>query len=195
MLSHEARFAEALVQLDIAQRLEPNSTAIPNTRATALGFSGHRDEAEELLREVTEQDPNFSGAHLRFGVLSLLPPPDLPRFLLELRDWAQLTHNQGALKLNAVMDSAYRAHGEIAMWQAVLDQETVVHPGEPSIDRAHAEAALGHSDAAFSELDQLVKRHDVELIGINITPEFVPLHRYTRLLAEIGLPPCNDAPL
>jgi hypothetical protein len=57
---------------------------------------------------------------------------------------------------------------------------------------AHAEAALGDSNAAFAELDQLVKRHDMELIGINLTPEFMPLHRdprYGRLLAEIGLPP------
>lgn len=68
----------------------------------------------------------------------------------------------------------------------------MANPGNPTILSAHAEAALGHSDAAFAELDQLVKRHDVELIGINLTPEFMSLHRdprYARLLAEIGLPP------
>jgi Tfp pilus assembly protein PilF len=194
MLSHEARFPEALEQLDIAQRLEPNSTAILNTRAIAQGFSGHRDQAQDLLREVTEQDPNFSEAHLRLAVLSLLQPSNIPRYLAEHRDWARLTHNEAALRLNAAIQSAYSFHGKTAMWQACLEQEEAVHPLNPSIDMAHAQAALGHSDAAFAELEQLVKRHDVEMIGINITPEFVPLRgdpRYARLLTEIGLPPLH----
>jgi Tfp pilus assembly protein PilF len=192
MLNHEGRFAEALEQLDIAQRLEPDSTAILNTRAIAEGFSGHRDEARELLQEITEQDPNFSAAHLRFDVLSLLPPADIPHFLSEDRRWADLTHDDAALKLNATMDRAYKADGEAAMWQALLEHARAANPGSPTILAAHAEAELGHSDAAFAELDQLVKRHDVELIGINLTPEFLPLHRdprYGRLLTEIGLPP------
>jgi Tfp pilus assembly protein PilF len=192
MLSHEARYTEALEQLDIAQRLAPNSTAILNTRAIAEGFSGHRDEADELLQEVTEQDPNFTEAHHRLSVLSLLQPSDIPRFLGEDRRWAGLTHNNAALKLNTAMDRDYKAHGETAMWQAVLQQEKAADPKEPTIDVAHAEASLGNFDAAFDELDRLVKRHEIELIGINITPEFVPLHhdpRYARLLTEIGLPP------
>lgn len=192
MLNHEGRFPEALEQLDIAQRLEPDSTAILNTRAIAEGFSGHREEALELLQGVTEEDPNFSAAHLRLSVLSLLQPDDIPRFLAEYRRWVDLTHDDAALKSQATMDRAYKAHGEAAMWQALLEQEKVANPGNPTILSAHAEAALGHSDAAFAELDQLVKRHDVELIGINLTPEFMSLHRdprYARLLAEIGLPP------
>jgi len=194
MLNHEGRFAEALEQLDIAQRLEPDSTAILNTRAIAEGFRGHRDEALELLQEVTEQDPNFSAAHLRFGVLSLLQPADIPHFLSEYRRWAGLTHDDAAVKLESAMDRAYKARGEAAMWQAMLDRERAANPGSPTMLAAHAEAAMGHTDAAFSELDQLVKRHDVELIGINLTPEFMPLHRdprYARLLAEIGLPPLH----
>ena len=192
MLSHEGRFTEALEQLDIAQRLEPDSTAILNTRAIAEGFSGHRDEALELLQEVTEQDPNFSAAHLRLSGLSLLQPADIPRFLSEYRRWGDLTHDDAALKLEATMDRAYKAHGETAMWQALLEQGRAASPGNPTMLAAHAEAALGDSNAAFAELDQLVKRHDMELIGINLTPEFMPLHRdprYGRLLAEIGLPP------
>jgi Tfp pilus assembly protein PilF len=192
MLTHEGRFTEALEQLDIAQRLEPDSTAILNARAIAEGFSGHRDEAQELLQEVTEQDPNFSAAHLRLGLLSLLQPVDVPHFLSEHRRWAGLTHNDAALKMDTAMDRAYKAHGETAMWQALLEQERAANPGNPTMLSAHAEASLGHSDAAFAELDQLVKRHDVELIGVNLTPEFVALHRdprYARLLSEIGLPP------
>jgi Tfp pilus assembly protein PilF len=192
MLNHEGRFAEALEQLDIAQRLEPDSTAILNTRAIAEAFSGHRDEAQELLQEVTEQDPNFSAAHLRFGVLSLLQPADIPHFLSEYRRWAGLTHDDAALKLEAAMDRAYKAHGQAAMWQVMLERERAANPGNPTMLAAHAEAALGDADAAFAELDQLVKRHDMEMIGINLTPEFMPLHRdprYARLLAEIGLPP------
>jgi Tfp pilus assembly protein PilF len=191
MLIHEARFPEALEQLEIAQQLEPNSTAILNSRAIAQGFSGHRDQAQELLREVTEQDPNFSEAHLRLAVLSLLRPSNLPGFLAEHRQWARLTHNEGALKANAVMERAYALKGRTAMWQALLEQEKEDHPEDPSLDMAHAEAALGHSDAAFAEMDRLVKHHDVGMIGINITPEFVPLQadpRYASLLSEIGLP-------
>jgi hypothetical protein len=89
------------------------------------------------------------------------------------------------------MERAYALKGRTAMWQALLEQEKEDHPEDPSLDMAHAEAALGHSDAAFAEMDRLVKHHDVGMIGINITPEFVPLQadpRYASLLSEIGLP-------
>jgi Tfp pilus assembly protein PilF len=194
MLNHEGRFPEALEQLDIAQQLEPNSTAILNTRAIAEGFGGHRDKADELLEEVTEQDPNFSAAHLRLSVLSLLQPADVSRYLSEYRRWAESTHQDATLKMLSTMERAYNAHGEKAMWQALLDEEKETTPASPTLLAAYAEAQLDHPDAAFADLDKLLKHHDVDLIGLNLTPEFVPLHndpRYTKLLAQIGLPPLH----
>ncbi len=57
MLTHEGRYKEAIEQLDIAQRLEPTSAAVLSTRALALGLSGHRGEAVDMLQDVINETP------------------------------------------------------------------------------------------------------------------------------------------
>jgi Tfp pilus assembly protein PilF len=194
VLTHEGRFMEALQQLDIAQHLQPNSTAILASRAYALGLSGHRDQAIEMLQTIAEQDPNYSGAHFRISVLCGAPPANVPCSLREARHWATLRHDDDRLGEVAAEERAYRRGGEPARWQAVLQWETARHHGN-NIYLAVAETALGRTDDALTDLEKMASNGNVGaeggIMGINMQSQLRPLHsdpRYQRIVASLGLP-------
>lgn len=194
MLVHEGRYSEAIEQLDLAQRLEPTSAAVLSTRALALGLSGHRGEAVDLLQDAVNENPAASSPHEILAILSKVQPRDSARFLDETRRIAELRHSQELLHVNAAGEAAYRSGGENAMWTAILAAEEKQHPGASNrtylmID---AEAALGRNEPAFKDLAQLAQRHDPSLIGIIMDPVLSPLHRdprFGQLVASMGLPP------
>lgn len=195
MLTHEARFTESLAQLDLAQRLQPTSTSILSDHALALGLSGHRNEASDMLQEVLNDDPRSPAPHGILATLSLVEPRDLPRYLDESRRFSTLRHDPEALKKLDVVEAAYRAGGAPALWQAMLAEEKRAHPSptDHTYSMAAAEAALGQRDASFNDLAQLAARHDQSLIGIRIDPVISSEHddpRYAAIVAALGsLPP------
>lgn len=192
MLTHEGRFAEAVEQLDIAQRLAPNSTAILYSRAVVLGFDGHRQQAIDLLHQITEEDPEYPSTHGRIAILALTEPKNIQLFLDEKGISAKLGADKTDVALNQAMTSAYRRQGEAAMWHVYLKAEQSKHPSERTMLMAAIEAELGDKDAAFADLERSANRHDLDVIGINIGPEFDSLHsdpRYGQLLKTVGLPP------
>jgi tetratricopeptide (TPR) repeat protein len=193
MLTHEGRFKEAIEQLDIAQRLEPTSAAVLSTRALALGLSGHRGEAVDMLQDVINETPGVSSPHAILATLSKVQPQDPARFLDETRRVAELRHSDEMMQIAAAADSAYRTGGEGAMWAAILATEERLHPGADNRTylMADAEAALGRNDAAFADLARLERRRDPQMIGIVIDPTFVSLRedpRFGQLVASVGLP-------
>jgi hypothetical protein len=193
MLTHEGRYGEAIEQLDLAQRLQPTSAAVLSTRALALGLSGHRGEAEDMLQDVINETPGVSSPHAILAILSKVEPRDPARFLDETRKVAQLRHSDELLQVSAAAGPAYRSGGEDAMWKAILATEERLHPGHSSRTflMAQAEAALGRRDAAFADLNQLAQRRDPALIGVVVDPTLLSLHqdrRFGELVASMGLP-------
>ena len=194
MLTHEGRYKEAVEQLNLAQRLDPASEAVLSTRALALGLSGRRGEAVDMLQDVINQTPGVSSPHAILAVLSNIEPRDTARFLDETRKAAEMRHSDEMLQVTSAAEPAYKSGGEKAMWTAILSTEERLHPGASNRTylMVEAEAALGRYDAAFSDLDKLVRRRDPTLMGIVLDPTLAPLHqdhRYGQLVASIGLPP------
>jgi tetratricopeptide (TPR) repeat protein len=194
MLTHEGRYSEALEQLDIAQRLEPTSAAVLSTRALALGLSGHRGEAVDLLQDVLNESPAASSPHEILAILSKVQPRDPARLLDETRRVAELRHSGEMLQVTAAGETAYRSGGENAMWAAILAEEERLHPGASNRTylMVQAEAALGRNEAAFKDLNLLLKRRDPGLIGIAMDPTLAPLHpdpRFVQMIASMGMPP------
>jgi tetratricopeptide (TPR) repeat protein len=194
MLTHEARFTESLAQLDLAQRLQPTSTSILSDRAFALGLSGHRNEAADMLQEVLNDDPRSPAPHGILSTISLVEPRDLPRFLDESRRFSTLRHDPQGLKRLDAFEPAYRAGGASALWQAMLAEEERAHPSpnDRTYGMATAEAALGQRDASFHDLSQLAARRDRSLIGILIDPLISSERddpRFAAIVTSIGFPP------
>jgi Tfp pilus assembly protein PilF len=194
MLLHEGQLPPATEQLDLAQHLDPTSTAILSLRALTLGFSGHRSQAFDLLQQITSQDPNYAAAHFYLSLLSLLPPQDIPRYLDERRTFAQLTKHPEDVAFTNAMARAYGppAHADAAaMWRFVLQTEKANYPHQSTLQMVRAEAELGDNDAAFADLQTLAQRHDRDLRGIAFWPELTPLRRdprFNRLVSATDLP-------
>jgi Tfp pilus assembly protein PilF len=194
MLMHEGRFDEALKQLDIAQRLDPTSTAILSTRAFALGLSGHRGQAEDMLQDVLNETPDATSPHATLAGLSKIQPRDPTQFLVEMRRVAELRHSDEMLRVAAAAEPAYRSGGEPAMWGAIFAEEAKLHPGvtNKTYLMVEAEALMGRKEDAMTDLTELTQRRDPQVIGILIDPSLSTLHsdpRFGRLVASVGLPP------
>ena len=194
MLTHEGRYNEAIEQLNLAQRLDPTSEAVLSTRALALGLSGRRGEAVDMLQDVINQTPGVSSPHAILAVLSRVEPRDTARFLEETRKAAEMRHSDEMLQVTAAAESAYESGGENAMWMAILATEGRLHPGASNRTflMVEAEASLGRNDAAFADLNKLAQRRDPTLMGIVLDPTLAPLHqdrRYGQLVSSMGLPP------
>jgi tetratricopeptide (TPR) repeat protein len=197
MLTHEGRYSEAIEQLNLAQRLQPTSAAVLSTRALALGLSGHRGEAVDLLQDAVNENPAASSPHEILAILSKVQPRDSARFLDETRRVGELRHSPEMLRVTAAGETAYRSGGENAMWAAILAAEEKLHPGASNRTylMIEAEAALGHNEPAFKDLTLLAQRHDPSLIGIVLDPVLSPLHRdprFGQLVASMGLPPLSQ---
>lgn len=196
MLTHEARFQDGLRELNLAQKLEPSSPAILSLRAYALGLSGRRDEAVALLNDAVSAESqglnrNPATMHSVLGNLNLLPPANVPRYLSEEMLVAQLREDAESLRTLHLGMEVYRAKGETAMWQALLEDERKTHGREPTFAKARYEAKLGDTAEALNDLDALCRQHDVALIGLSIDPLLAGLHRdprFQHLRAEVGLP-------
>ncbi len=196
MLTHQARFTESLAQLDLAQRLQPTSTSILSDRALALGLSGHRNEASDMLQEVLNDDPRSPAPHGILATLSLVEPRDLPRF----------STNRGASPPSATIPKLLRSWtssrpptvaAALPLCGRLCSPRKSDHILRPTITPTAwlpAEAALGQRDASFNDLAQLAARHDQSLIGIRIDPVISSEHddpRYAAIVAALGSLPSH----
>ncbi len=197
VLTHEGRYREGVAELGVAQRLDPSSGAILTTRALALGLSGKRSEAAEMLQEAVSADRtgqyrNPATMHTVLGILSLISPRDTPRYLAETTLASELRQDSETAATMQMAAVVYRAHGEQAMWRALLEDEQKRHKsGAVTYSMARYKAELGAKEQALNDLANLYSRHDPALIGISVDPLLRGLHhepRFLQLRAAMGLP-------
>jgi len=191
MLMHQARFDEAIRQLDRAQMLQPASAGVLGTRAYAIGLSGRRDEAVDLLQDILTRVPDSAPLHYILAQLCLQKPRDIPRYVDQMRRFASLRHSRDELQLMDAAEAAYRRGGEPAMWREMLATEERLHPNGRTYSMATHEAALGMNDAAIHDLTLLMQQHNDLVIGLAIDSLLVPLRpdpRFQAIEHQVGLP-------
>ncbi len=193
MLTHQTRFAEAIDQLNQAQMLAPDSAGILSSRAYAIGLSGKRDQAVDLLQDILTRIPDSAPLHFTLAQLCVQEPRDIPRYLDQMRRFAELRHSDEQLALFTAGERAYREKGEEKMWLLMLQMERQLHPDKdyPTYFIAQLEAVLGMKEEALRDLDILLRNHSGQLIGIEIDPVLSSLRgdpRFARIAHQVGLP-------
>ena len=197
MLMHQARFSEAIRELNRAQVLEPASAGVLGTRALAIGLGGKRGQAVDMVQDILTRVPNAPSLHYILALLCLQEPRDIPRYLDEMRRYARLRHSDEEMQLIEAAEPVYQREGEQAMWRAMLATEQRLHPdGRPTYLTAQIEATLGMKDAALRDLTELQREHNADLIGLDIDSLLAPLRddpRFEKLVAQVGLPRKTNA--
>jgi len=178
-LMAQGRAEEALLEIRVAQRLDPLSLII-NTDVGEMLYYGRRyDETIEQARRALEMESGFALAHRLLGWGYLAKRQFAPA-IEQLGTTARLSGGQ--LDQLAVLGLAYAEAGRRAEARKVLHQLEQASQQRPDIAHSMALvlAGLGEKDQAFARLEQAYREHDGSLILLKVNPLLDPLRSDAR---------------
>ncbi len=186
---------QALDEIEIAWRLDPNSRSILADKGTLLVDAGRREEGVQLLRQLETVEPDFISPH-RYLKIAYLNAGDYPGYLRELRREAQLQHNDSFSEIAEAAEQGYAAGGASAMFARQLEkQEKLSQGGKLSpIWVADTSARMGHAGEAMKYLKLCYESRCSDMLNIVNDQGFQTLYglpEFQQLVTKIGLPPVN----
>jgi Tfp pilus assembly protein PilF len=189
-LFHAARVPEALVQIDAAQRLEPQSQSILADKALILFSAGRAADSIALLRQMEVADPAYLSPHAYLAGIHFARG-DYPDFLAEQRIAARLVGDPDRSAIADAAERGYAAGGAPAMFAAMLDRQRALYAAgrEHAFSLAGTYALAGDRSAAMQMLQRAVRDRDPYLVGLRIDFRFAGLHQdaeFQRLALSVG---------
>lgn len=189
-LYHAGRVPEALVQINEAQRLEPQSQSILADKALIMFHAGSVEDAIALLRQMEAADPAYASPHAYLAQIHLARG-DYPAWLGEARAVAGLVRNPDQLSVVTAAERGYADGGAPAMFAAMLERQRALFAAgrEHGVDLAASYALAGQREAAMRTLAGAVRDRDPYLVGLRIDPRFAALRRtpdFQRLALSVG---------
>jgi len=179
------RSKEALVQADIALKLDPMNIGIKSDYGLALFFAGRYNDAINIFHEVLKDDP---GNGLALGNLPLVLH-EVGRFSEELEAWKAYYGNCFKGYAN-VFDQGY-ANGGLA-GALNLQADSLVKQSNAKFilpsEMAQLYACAGNKERALEMLEKEYEVHDPNLPGFLRYPIFEFVHdepRYQNLFHKI----------
>ena len=190
-LHSTGRQPEALVEIEVARKLDPHSSSILADKGRILWVAGRHDEAMHLLTQIEATDPDFVSPH-RYLARAYLENRDYPLYLEELKKDAQLTHDSAKTFEADASHRGFALRGERGLLEAQLkarmklQQEGKLSP----YFVAETESLLGNKDEAFKYLAYCVQAHDELLINATQSYAFSSLRgdpQFEKLTAVLGV--------
>ena len=187
------RDQEALAEIEVARKLDPNSSAILADKGELLRGAGRYDEAVQVLTQLEAAEPDFASPH-RYLQFAYFDKGDYPRYIAELKKEATLTHNAAQLSEAEAAAKGFAAGGERGLQQALLSQRLKLYEqGKVSpFYVAQSEVRLGNSPEAIRYLTICVQSHDGLSLNVKQDKSFRSLRgnsSFEQLVAILGLPP------
>jgi len=153
---YEGKFEEAQRELDRAASIEPNNPLLKTVRALVLYYTRHTDEAEQVLREVLEANPNLHGVRPSLA-MCLSRKGQHPQALAELTD---------AVKRNATVDpdiayavgSVYALEGDAKSAFEWLDRSVALGNENKPLFEGDPNLKKLRDDGRFGELVERIAR-------------------------------------
>jgi tetratricopeptide (TPR) repeat protein len=184
------RFPESIVEIDKAQKLDPQSTSIIADRGLILYHAGQKEEGIRVLRELENSDPSFPSSHVYLADIYLQQGNDR-NFLLESRIAATLKHDDKRMKLVAAGEKGFAASGEKGMLKDILnEQRSFYEQGQESAyEVARTYARLGDQREAQEFLHKAYNKHEPALLALRVDTAFDKLRAdpaFQEILARIA---------
>lgn len=187
------RLPEALEQVNLAQQLDPASTAVLADKALILYHQGDRDQAVSLLKQLAVSQPSFFSTHQYLSAI-YLDSGDASGYLEEAAKAAALSHDAGETALVREAENGYRSGGQPGMLRSILRvRKKEFEEGRTSaFFVAETYARLGERTEALRYLETSFHRHEVAFLTIRVHESFLLLHgdpAFRQLVEQAGLPP------
>src|ERR1700735_4128165 len=192
-LLHLGRFPESIVEIERAQKLDPESKSILADKGLILFYAGYTDQALALLKQLEASEPDFLSPH-NYLALIYMVQGNWPQYLAESRKSATLLHDEHRLAVAAAGEKGFARGGSRGMLIAILkEQQNLYAKGqEQAYNLAQTSALLGDKEQALKDLQNSYLKRDTDLAQLRIDLTMSTLHdepRFREILAQIGLPP------
>jgi TolB-like protein/DNA-binding winged helix-turn-helix (wHTH) protein/tetratricopeptide (TPR) repeat protein len=185
----QGRTENALVEIQIAKKIDPLSLIINQDLAQLLYFARRYDDAIEQSRRVLEMDSTLAAPHVTAG-LAYLGKQQYSESVAELETAVRLSGGEPGTM--AVLGIAYAQAGRVAEARKILEKLTSAPMTDrgPVLKVAWVYAALGDRDRAFAWAEALYKVRSPELFTLKVLPALDPWRtdpRFQDLIRRIGL--------
>ncbi|MGB9197713.1 MAG: winged helix-turn-helix domain-containing protein [Terriglobales bacterium] len=190
------RHDEGLREIEIARKLDPNSSSILADKGALLLGAGRREEGLQLLRQLEMAEPDFVSPH-RYLRFAYFQSRDYPNYLAEFRKEATLIHDPATVSEVDAAARAYAAGGERGLLSAQLSAQKKLYSAgkESAFFIAQTEVRLGKTQEALKYLAICVQSHDDRSFGIAHDSTFEGLHSdpaFRQIVANLGLPTSSE---
>ena len=187
------RDQEALVEIEVARKLDPHSSAILADKGELLRGAGRYDEALQVLTQLETVEPDFVSPHV-YLQSAYFDKGDYPRYIAELKREASLRHDASKLSEADAAAKGFAAGGERSLERALLSERTRLYEQRKLSPYwvAESEARLGKTDEAIKHLNMCVQSHDELALNVRQDHSFNNLHgkpAFEQMFAILGLPP------
>jgi Tfp pilus assembly protein PilF len=180
------RYREALTEIDIARRLEPQSVSVLADRGLILSMMDLR-QGEAALRQTEEVQPGFASTHVYLAE-DYLRAEDYDNFLAESRVAAGLSHNAAIV---AVLDAAGKtlsARGPEAMLREIAAKSAPLadHGAAPAYTTARYFGLAGEPREAMRYLRLASDHREPDFLNVEDDPAFKQLRASAELKTLIS---------
>lgn len=184
-------FRRALAEIDVAQRLDPESSSVLADKGMILFHAGRTDEAVTLLQELEQTAPALSSPHRYLAIIDRARG-DEAGFVRELSVSAQRRQQSADAEIAAAAARGLSQAGHRGMLTAMLavQQRRFSQLESPAYALAQTYAGLGDAPHALAYLKQSLQRHEPDAVSLNIEPDFRPLRAtagFRQLVRQAGV--------
>ncbi len=184
-------FKDAHEQIEAAETLDSESTAIVADKALIMFYEGRVKDAVQLLGQIEGDQPSFASAHYYLAYMDLVEGDD-QGYLRELKQFAASRKDGEMAALAALGADGLQRGGHTGMLQALLAARlTRFSKGEgAAYEIAQSYALLDDPADALRFLQMSATRSEPEIIGLKIDVVFRALQNgpdFKRLLSQVGL--------
>lgn len=187
---HDRRFDLALREIDIAQRLLPESPSILANKALILHHSGSSEGALSILEPLAQSQPGLLSPSSYLATIYLDTQRDL-EFVGAYSAAAKISGNISQQQIADAARAGLQTSGRSGMLQAMLDmqRQLYVQGQEPAFKLAVTESYLGNAENALAYLQVAIEREEPEALGIRLEVALATLEtspRYNMLVQQVG---------
>ncbi|HKS68608.1 MAG TPA: tetratricopeptide repeat protein [Candidatus Acidoferrales bacterium] len=187
MLSMEGRFPEAIMEIQTAEQLDPFAPVVYHEAGQVYRQARRYPEALEEYKKALALNSGIPGwwiadVYFRLG-----------RVHDAAETWAGTVAGSGdsarKREITAEWERAYRAQGTQGWIRKVMEMRGAAQ--RPSYFLALGYAGLGDDDKALEYLDRAYAARDLEVLTLDVDPEWDRLHsdpRFISIAKKVGVP-------